>query len=293
MAEAAKEDQIDMSRLMAATDEAKINFQKPILIYLPCHNCAQKIEQVLNEIPKEFHPQIECLIVDNCSTDATSEIVLKVIRQKKFPFRIHLIRTKENLGYAGSQKLAFSLAIESAPVKHIIVLHGDGQYPPVHLKKFLPFIEKDYSLVNGFRDKTTYPKEEETPLMTYRIIKFLSAVESFFLGLKQKEWHSGFVMYRRDFIRRVPLQYLSPYMHIDGEFLMCAGVLNEKTAAVPIYKRYKGFVFFCGHARRKYIWHVFKLMLRYKSGYYHRFLKSSEKTKIIDEYDNLTPLAKT
>ena len=260
--------------------ESQLQFQKPVLIYMPCYNCAKKVVQTIREIPAELHDMIECFVVDNCSSDKTSAIVLEEIKAKRHPFRINLIQPKENIGFAGSQKLALYIASLSANVKHVIVLHGDGQYPPIMLKQFIPYLEKDFAIVNGHRSKRVYPDKEETPFITYSMIKFLSFCESVLLGLPEKEWHSGLVMYKTEFLRKIPFQFLSPWIHIDGEFLMCAGVLKEKTFSVPIYKRYKGFDAFAGLGRLKYITHVLRLIWRFKRGYYHNFLRSANKAQI-------------
>jgi len=265
-----------------------VELQKEILVYLPCYNCEAKIVSTLQSIPREFHDKIECLVVDNCSTDGTVAAVLKARQARAFPFPVHVVRNHENVGYAGSQKVGLSIAAQSATVRKIIILHGDGQYDPAMMREFLPYIDQDHAIVNGFRSKEAHPDKEETPWLTYVIIKSLSALESFVLGIPAREWHSGFVMYQNDFIRKIPLQRLSPYMHVDGEFLMCAGILNEKIRSVPIYKRYKGFHMFGGLARIKYIFYVFKLMARFKQGYYHRILSGGGPINVKTEYELLT-----
>jgi len=262
-----------------------MKFRKPILVYMPCHNCEGSIVEVLSNIPHELQDQIECLVIDNQSTDCTSKLVLEEIRKNRKRFRINLIRTKENIGYSGSQKLAYFLACKSPDVKYVIMLHGDGQYPPSLLINLTAYIKKDYSIVNGYRFKPAFGHQEETPLVTYYVIKILSLVESYITGYMQNEWHSGFVMYSTDFLRRIPLQYLSDTRHIDGEFLICAGILMENTLAVPIYKRYKHYEGLGGISRIKYVLNVFRIILKFKRQYYHRMLKTEAVSKIDYEFD--------
>jgi len=249
---------------------------KKILVYMPCYNCAGKIRQTFQEIPNELHSQFECLVIDNHSTDNTKDIIEEIIREEVYPFKIHFIRTDKNLGYAGSQKLAYRFALQHECISHVIMLHGDGQYPPALLNDIMPYTEKDFELVYGYRIKKNHSKEE-TPWPRYITIKTLSWIESFLLGIKHKEWYSGFVMYRTDFLRKIPLEQLSSTMHIDGEFLMCAHILKSKTYAVPIYKRYKVFKKLSSLTGVSVIIHIFKLIYRYRRGYYRR---------IIHEYGN-------
>ena len=262
-----------------------LEFQKLIVIYLPCYNTELAIIDTLSNIPEEFHDKIECLIVDNNSEDSTTDKVSKEVGRGTFPFKIHLIKTKENLGYAGSQKLAYSLITRSTVVEHVIMLHGDGQYDPSLMKKFLPLIEKSYGVIYAYRDKSLFRDKEETPIVTYLIIKILSWLENFLTGFNIKEWHNGFVLYQNDFLRKIPLQLLSDFPHIDGELIIVAGILQEKTTSIPIYKRYKDHAPFQGFGRIKHVLTVFKVIYRFRRKYYHRILKDGNPSEVSYDFD--------
>ena len=249
-----------------------MQFNKPILIYIPCYNCESWIVETLCSIPPELHDQMECLVIDNHSTDRTGERVLEVIKEGKLPFKISLIQTKENIGYAGSQKLAYHLATNSSDIKNVIMLHGDGQYCSSLLTKFMSHINNDYAIVNGYRDKKTYPHQEATPFASYIIIKMLNFLEYLITGYAQKEWHSGFVMYRKEFLSNISLQLLSDTRHIDGELLICAGILKENTLSVPIYKRYNDYEGLNRITKAKNVLNVLRIMWKCKKANDHRIL---------------------
>jgi glycosyltransferase involved in cell wall biosynthesis len=204
------------------------------------------------------------LIVDNCSTDDTVERIQQARGENRWQETVHLIQPERNLGYAGSQKLAYSIALKSPNVKRIIMQHGDGQYPPELLKEFLPYVDSEYGLVYGYRDKSTYPVKEETPAGAYRIIKVLSALESFVTGHSRKEWHTGFVMYSREFLLKVDLDGLTDTYHIDGHLQFVSGELGEQVKAIPIWKRYNGYEQLKGLNRLTYIYHVLRLSLAFR-----------------------------
>lgn len=249
-------------------------FKKKILIYLPCYNCADYVLDTIQNIPSEFHAIIECLVIDNQSSDGTARLVADAIANNQFQFPVHIIQPTENVGYAGSQKLAYSIArLASPPVNKIIMLHGDGQYDPVLLKYLLPYLDQDLAIVNGYRDRRTYPEKEETPLLTYRIIKLLNVLENIFTGLREKEWHSGFAMYSTEFLSKLPLEKLTPTRHIDGELLMCANKLGLNHESIPIYKRYRGYVSFGGAPMLRYVFNVGIIVLKYMFGHHYRLLK--------------------
>jgi len=185
------------------------NFKKPVLIYIPCYNCLEKIPDMLSDIPRSIHDKIECLAVDNQSTRGNIFDSVKIIKNKNYPFKTHLLRTRKNLGYAGSQKLCYSFVIKSPAVKYVVMLYGDGQYPAFFLKDLIALCERDFALVNGYRDKKVFGNKEKTPFLKYYFIKFSNILENKVTGMHQKEWHSGFVMYKRNFLEKIPLYKLS------------------------------------------------------------------------------------
>ncbi|MDY6786168.1 MAG: glycosyltransferase family 2 protein [Cyanobacteriota bacterium] len=260
-------------------------FTKEILIYIPCYNCESTIASVLHNIPQEFWDRSECLVVDNCSKDKTLEAAAQEIKEGQYSLPISLIRTRQNIGYAGSQKLAYQLAIASPSVSQVIMLHGDSQYPPSLLLKLLPHVNSGKAIVNGYRDKSLYRDRDETPWSTYMTIKILNALENWVTGMNQKEWHSGFVMYSRHFLERVPFDFISDTYHIDGEMLIIANLLKLPILSVPIYKHYEGKQRLLLWGRIKYTFTVLKLLLRYRRINLKKLRHSKQSPKQSYDYD--------
>ena len=235
-------------------------FAKKLLIYVPAYNNRGRILDVLKGIPRRIAEDAEILVIDNQSADGTSEVVLGAREDGVIPAGTHLARPFENLGYAGSQKLAYTLALASQEVERVVMLHGDGQYDPALLPRLLDPALADCGLVYGYRTKGAYGQKEETPPAAYLVIKLLSLLESLYTGCFRREWHSGFVMYRTSFLRRVRLSALTSSRHIDGQLLYLSGALSVAVKAVPIYKLYKGYEGFAGMERSRYILDVFRVM---------------------------------
>ena len=249
---------------MTVENNQEITFSRGLLIYIPAYNCAEYIVAVVDEIPDDVLRLAEILIVDNCSTDDTVERIQQARDENRWSVPVHLIQPATNLGYSGSQKLAYSIALNSPSVRRVVMLHGDGQYPPELLSAFVPYIDSEYGVVYGYRDKSVYPDKEETPSGTYRVIKLLSALESFVTGHSRKEWHTGFVMYSQEFLSRVDLYGLTDTYHIDGHLQFVAGELGERVKPVPIWKRYKGYAPLTGLKRLNYIYHVLRLLVVFR-----------------------------
>ena len=244
-----------------------------VVIYIPTYNCVEYIKNLINKIPMVLHSYIECLIIDNCSSDGTVDRLKHLINNNQYSFRISVFILPKNIGYAGSQKFAYKMLSNLNIGQKVVMLHGDGQYHPDLLLKLYPYFNKDNAIVYGFRSKSLYKRKEETPILTYVVIKILNYVENLITGLNNLEWHSGFVMYSFKYLRKLPIKNLTNSRHIDGEILLCAGIMKESVKALPIYKKYHGYKKFSGLGIYKYvIISVPYILIKFIFGWYHSIL---------------------
>ena len=85
---------------------------KRLLIFIVAYNAQTTIEKVLSRIPSSLHSEnVEVLIIDDSSKDDTFRNGLRYQRQNS-AFKITVLRTPENQGYGGNQKLGYRYAIE-------------------------------------------------------------------------------------------------------------------------------------------------------------------------------------
>ena len=56
--------------------------------------------------------------------------------------------------------------------------------------------------------------------------------------MKHVEWVSGFRMFDKSFLRKIPLNDLSNRPFFDGDMLIMSSFVNNNTVSVPIYKKY-------------------------------------------------------
>ena len=78
-------------------------------------NGKKMTEECLNSLMPQLNKNFEVLVVDNASTDGSVEYL-----KKKFK-KIKLIRSKENLGYAGGN----NLGVKKAKGNYILILNND------------------------------------------------------------------------------------------------------------------------------------------------------------------------
>ena len=215
-----------------------MNFKTKNIIYIPTYNHSNTIFKLLSGL-NNVNFDFDVLIIDDHSSDEISIEIKKFINIQKNSFNINLIKTKKNYGYATSVKIAFSIFINLTKCNNIIVLHGDGQYDPVLINKFKEFLDSEYAIVQGYRDKKAFPKEDQTPIFPYLTIKILNYYENIICRTNFKEWHSGFAMYKRNFLSNFSINNLTNTMHIDGNLLYISKLLSQKVCSVKIYKKYK------------------------------------------------------
>ena len=240
-----------------------VYLSKKILVYIPTYNCSKVIFDLLDDISQNIWDSCDILLVDNASPDGTGKLVADRVSQTQSYNGLKIIRTENNVGYAGSQKLAYRIATQYPSIENVVMLHGDGQYPPELLPSLLDKVGNGYGIVYGYRDKKLF-KQEETPLITFICIKGLSILESLVTGYPRKEWHSGLVMYSREFLENVNFDAVTDTYHIDGHLQYASGYLGYKVKAVPIWKRYNNFEQFGGFNRVKYVFNVLRLTLTFR-----------------------------
>ena len=239
---------------------------KKIVVFIPIFNGADKIFSVLSNIPTEFSKKSIFLIIDNCSQDDSVKEILKWVNKNPSQKTI-ILRTKKNVGYAGSQKLAYRLVTRFSLGDWVIMLHGDGQYDPSLLNNYIPYLDSSSRAVYGVRSKSVFKRVEETPLITWAAIKVLNIIESFFTGIYIKEWHSGFIMYSVKYLDLINFDEITNTPHIDGQLLGIAQNKGVTLPNFPIYKKYDGYTSFVGLPRLLYVISVFRLMPKIKKTY--------------------------
>ena len=124
---------------------------KRLLIFVVAYNAETTIQKVLSRIPASLHSQdVEVLIIDDSSKDGTFAAGLRY-QQRHSAFKITVLRTPENQGYGGNQKLGYRYAIDNG-FDIVALIHGDGQYAPEKLPALLrPLIRNEADAVLGSR----------------------------------------------------------------------------------------------------------------------------------------------
>lgn len=103
--------------------------QPLVSIIMPCFNAGDTVERAINSVLAQVFTDFELLIVNDASTDATVEIISRVIRETQ-DTRLKLIHMKDNVGPSGVR----NEAIRAAEGKYVAFLDSDDEFLPGFLQ---------------------------------------------------------------------------------------------------------------------------------------------------------------
>jgi glycosyltransferase involved in cell wall biosynthesis len=234
---------------------------KRLLIFIVAYNAEATIEKVLNRIPSCLHSaDVEVLIIDDSSEDNTFTRGLR-FQQKNSAFKITVLRTPENQGYGGNQKLGYRYAIDNN-FDFVALVHGDGQYAPEKLPALLaPLVYGEADAVFGSRmiDKRA-ARRGGMPFYKWIGNQILSRFQNCMLGTTLSEFHSGYRLYSTKALAQIPFERNTNSFHFDTEIIIQLVLKNLRIAELPIPTYYGDEI--CHVNGMKYAWDVVKTMLR-------------------------------
>ncbi len=187
---------------------------KETAIFIPAYNAAATLPRVIERIPQNIKKDVvEILVIDNHSTDNTYMVAIDC-KNKENLYNLQVIRNPQNMGYGGSQKIAYQHCADKG-YKGVAMLHGDAQYAPELLGNLLePILKGEADMIFGSRMKGD-PRKGGMPLHRFLGNKFLTKIQNIFLGTSLSEFHSGYRVYSVDALKKVPFQNLSSDYHFD------------------------------------------------------------------------------
>jgi len=196
---------------------------------MPAYNAASTLEATFNDIPPELRNDI--ILVDDCSKDNTVEIAQKL--------GITVIRHDKNTGYGGNQKTCYKAALQRG-ADIIVMLHPDYQYDSRLIPFFIGFLTTGLAdVMLGSRIRTRKETlQSGMPIYKYLSNRILTIIENMILGQNLGDFHSGFRVYTKAVLEKIPYEKNSDDFVFDTQFLAQAAYFNFKIADAPVPCRY-------------------------------------------------------
>ena len=132
------------------------NTNQPLVtIITPLYNAEKFIAQTIQSVINQTYQNWEMIMVDDCSTDSSREIVKQY---EKNDSRIRLIKSETNFGGPARPR---NVGIENADGDYITFLDADDVWLPEKLEKQIDFIQKYnvdivYTLANIIDENSIY-----------------------------------------------------------------------------------------------------------------------------------------
>lgn len=236
---------------------------KKVALFIIAYNAEDHIQRTIERIPKNILNRLaEIYLIDDFSKDNTikkADLVFKNLGIKNY----RLMRTPFNQGYGGNQKIGYRHAI-SNNCDYVIMLHGDGQYPPEFLAHIIEkFNEPGVSAVFGSRMINKYQAlKGGMPFYKWVGNQVLTWIENKIMGSALSEFHSGYRAYSVAALKSIPFHLNSDNFHFDTDIIIQLLANNFKIAEVPIPTHYGNEV--CHVNGLKYFWNCLKSVIKFR-----------------------------
>lgn len=240
------------------------NVDRAILVFVVAYEAERHLPNVLARVPPHLFddPRVQFLCIDDASHDGTASAAAEWVREYGIR-NVLILRNPVNQNYGGNQKLGYQLALD-AGFDFVILLHGDGQYAPELLPKFIETWEQtEADVVLGSR-MANLRSARDGGMPGYKLVgnRVLTMIQNRLTGLNLSEYHTGYRGYSAKFLQSIPFAENTNDFHFDTEILLQAADIGAKVVEFPIPTHYGDEV--CRVNGIQYALNVLRASLKYK-----------------------------
>ena len=206
--------------------------KKPKVIgVILAYNVASMLPRAIQRIPNGLLDDI--IVMDDGSKDETYEVAKKL--------GLKVFRHVPNRGYGGNLKAGMKKALEMG-ADYIVEIHGDGaQFNPISINYAMPYMKAGKAqLILGSRFSVPGKAlENGMPLIRFVANRFLSFFDRIILGLPLTEFHTGFRIYGRKLLNKVPYDANTNDYLFSFQIIAQAAYYKMPVQEVPVEADYK------------------------------------------------------
>ncbi len=169
---------------------------KVLSVVIPCYNEKDNILKIVEKVREKGMPNQEIIVVDDCSTDGTRDILEEQIR----PLVSKIIYHEQNGGKGAALKTGFAAATGDV----VIIQDADMEYDPADYRKVVtPIFEEKVRVMYGSRFKGTAAKGYLANRLANR---FLTCLSNLFTHQHLTDMETCYKAFRRDVIQSIYIE---------------------------------------------------------------------------------------
>ncbi len=190
-------------------------------VIMPVYNEKDTIREIIAKVMNEETDK-ELIIVDDCSTDGTTEI-LKTIQDERIKIFYHDV----NQGKGA----AIRTAVEHVTGDIVIIQDADLEYNPTEYTRIIkPILSNKADVVYGSRFKG--PEQRVLFFWHYLANKFLTLVSNMLTNLNLSDMETCYKAFRATVIKKIQIE--SNRFGVEPELTAKIAKLNCRVYEVPI-----------------------------------------------------------
>jgi hypothetical protein len=195
---------------------------------VPAYNEAATVGRVVHQI-HELVPGLDVVVVDDGSTDATSEVATRA--------GARVIRHPFNLGIGGAVQTGFSYALENG-YDYMVQVDGDGQHDPGEIAKLYAAMEEDPTLDVACGSRFLSEEHEyPAPVSRRTGIHIFAFILSRLVDGRVSDPTSGFRLYNRRAISVFARDYPHDYPEVEAILMLHHHRLRMRELPVRMFQR--------------------------------------------------------
>jgi len=171
---------------------------KKLSVVIPCYNEINTIYELVNLVKASPYPDKEIIVVDDCSTDGTREILKNSVESQVDTVIYHEV----NQGKGA----ALRTGIKAATGNMVIIQDADLEYDPKEYQKLTqPILEGKADVVYGSRFMGDEPHRV---LFFWHSVgnKFLTLLSNMFTDLNLTDMETCYKVFRREIIQSISIE---------------------------------------------------------------------------------------